>query len=124
MSFPGADFEDLLRPREVAELLGVRTATVARWARNGLLKAAIETPGGHRRYRRGEVLVLREANSTGPSAEERQLAEDAARLYGQGWSVRRVAAEFECGYGQMRRILAKQIALRNRGGQVRRTGGS
>jgi excisionase family DNA binding protein len=116
MSFPGADFDDLLRPREVAELLGVRTATVARWAWDGLLKPAIETPGGHRRYRHGEVLALLEANSTDASAEEQQLAEDAVRLYGQGWSVRRVAAEFDCDYGKMRRILAKQIALRNRGG--------
>jgi excisionase family DNA binding protein len=124
MSSPGSDFDDLLRPREVADLLGVRTATVARWARDGLLKAVIETPGGHRRYRRDEVLALREANSTDPSAEERQLTEDAVRLYGQGWSILRVAAEFECSYGQMRRILAKQIVLRNRGGQVRRTAGS
>lgn len=123
MSASGSDFDDLLRPREVSALLGVRTATVARWAREGLLKA-VATPGGHRRYRRGEVLALREANSSSFSTEEQQLAEDAARLYGQGWSIVRVAAEFECGYDKMRRILVKQIALRNRGGQVRRTGGS
>jgi hypothetical protein len=54
-----------------------------------------------------------------PTEEERQLAEDAARIYGQEWSVRRVAAEFECDYGKLRRILAKQIVLKNRGGQVR-----
>jgi excisionase family DNA binding protein len=119
MSFPGSDFDDLLRPREVAELLGVRTATVARWAREGLIKPFTRTPGGHRRYRRGEVLALREGNSTDArSCEERQMEEDAARLYVQGWTIRRVAAEFECSYGKMRRILAKQVILRNRGGRT------
>ena len=113
MSVSGSDFDDLLRPREVAELLGVRTATVARWARDGLLKAVIETPGGHRRYRRGEVLALREANSRGPSAGGRKLAEDAVRLYGQGWSLRRVAEEFGWGYSRMRRLLGAAWRAKN-----------
>jgi hypothetical protein len=81
-------------------------------ARDGLLKPAVHTPGGHRRYRRGEVLAVRTANTT-----ERQFEEDAARLYGQGWPIRRVAAEFGVSYGLMRRILLKQTALRNRGGR-------
>src|SRR3954467_3900558 len=46
--------DDLLRPREVAHMFGVRPTTVARWAREGRLTAA-RTPGGHRRYLRGEV---------------------------------------------------------------------
>jgi excisionase family DNA binding protein len=46
--------DDLLRPREVAHMFGVRPTTVARWAREGRL-AAVRTPGGHRRYLRGEV---------------------------------------------------------------------
>src|SRR5437879_6090586 len=49
MSSPGSDFDDLLRPREVAELLGVTPSTVARWAREGLLKPLKEI----------EILVLR-----------------------------------------------------------------
>lgn len=110
-----SDFDDLLKPREAAELLGVRTTTIARWARDGLLKPAVKTPGGHRRYRRGEVSALRDANTTG----REQLEEDAARLYGQGWSIRRVAEEFGLSYGAMRRILLKQTGLRNRGGRLR-----
>ncbi|WUV04698.1 helix-turn-helix domain-containing protein [Actinoallomurus sp. NBC_01490] len=57
------------------------------------------------------MLALRTANTT-----ERQIGEDAARLYDQGWSIRRVAAEFGVSYGMMRRILIEQTALRDRGG--------
>jgi excisionase family DNA binding protein len=114
MSSPGSDFDDLLTPREAAALLGVRTTTLARWARDGLIKPAVHTPGGHRRYRRGEVLALRTANATG-----RQWEQDAARLYEQGWSIRRVAAEFGVSYGQMRRVLIGQTTLRDRVGRTR-----
>jgi excisionase family DNA binding protein len=47
----------LLLPREVAELFGVGTSTIARWAREGKL-APILTPGGHRRYRLADVRTL------------------------------------------------------------------
>lgn len=46
--------EELLRPREVADLFGVRTSTVAQWAREGKL-TPLRTPGGHRRYPRTAV---------------------------------------------------------------------
>ncbi|GAB2804431.1 hypothetical protein GCM10027176_06730 [Actinoallomurus bryophytorum] len=46
--------EDLLRPREVAAIFGVRTPTIARWAREGRL-TPLRTPGGHRRYSRAAV---------------------------------------------------------------------
>jgi excisionase family DNA binding protein len=46
--------EELLRPREVADIFGVRTSTVAQWAREGKL-APLRTPGGHRRYPRSGV---------------------------------------------------------------------
>ncbi|GLY86692.1 MerR family DNA-binding transcriptional regulator [Actinoallomurus iriomotensis] len=108
-----ADFDDLLKPREAAALLGVRTTTLARWARDGLLKPAVHTPGGHRRYRRGEVLAVRAAGTV-----KRRFEEDAARLYEQGWPIRRVAAEFGVSYGMMRRILVKQTALRTRTGRM------
>jgi hypothetical protein len=51
----------LLKPREAAEMLGVRPATVALWARIGALRPAVSTPGGHRRYRRGDVRAFGEA---------------------------------------------------------------
>jgi transposase len=37
---------------------------------------------------------------------------DAVRLYYQGWSIRRVAAEFGTSYGVMRRVLGKHVTLR------------
>ncbi|GLY86777.1 MerR family DNA-binding transcriptional regulator [Actinoallomurus iriomotensis] len=96
-------------------LLGVRTTTIARWARDGLIKPAVRTPGGHRRYRRGEVVALRDAGVV----ERQGFERDAARLYDQGWPIRRVAQEFGVSYGLMRRILRKQAALRDRGGKAR-----
>jgi excisionase family DNA binding protein len=110
---PVHDPDDLLRPREVAEIFDVRTATIARWAREGRL-SPVRTPGGHRRYRRAAILRLLAADE--PDPEETLLAQDAARLYEQGWSIRQVAQRFGYGYGTMRRILATQMPLRNRGG--------
>lgn len=108
--------DDLLRPSEVAEIFGVRTPTIARWAREGRL-TPLRTPGGHRRYTRAGIreLLGREAPL---DASERRIAEDAARLYAQGWSIRQVAARFEVSYGVMRRILAKNVPLRSRGGSL------
>jgi excisionase family DNA binding protein len=54
---PAHDPDDLMRPREVAEIFGVRTTTIARWAREGRL-TPLRTPGGHRRYRRAAILRL------------------------------------------------------------------
>jgi excisionase family DNA binding protein len=108
------DADDLLRPREVADLLGVRTSTIARWAREGKL-TPLRTPGGHRRYSRAAIRRLLADEAT-PSDAHQQLVEDAARLYDQGWSIRQVAEKFDYSYGAMRRILGKHITLRNRGG--------
>jgi excisionase family DNA binding protein len=104
---------DLLTPREVAEIFGVRTTTIARWARQGRLNP-LRTPGGHRRYSREEISGVLEED-TEPGQEERLIAEDAVRLYDQGWSIRQVAERFDCSYGAMRRLLRKHIVLRNRG---------
>lgn len=108
------DHDQLLRPREVAQIFGVRTATIARWAREGRL-TPLRTPGGHRRYSRDAVVRLLEQDTT-PDEAERQWAEDAVRLYDQGWSIRQVAEKFDCGYGVIRRVLRTRVALRDRGG--------
>ena len=107
--------DELLTPREVAELFGVRTTTIARWARDGRLDPIL-TPGGHRRYSRASVraLVAEEDKNAYRTAEDKRMAEDAARLYEQGWSIRQVAERFDCGYTAMRRILKKQVTLRPR----------
>lgn len=107
---PINDDEDLLTPREVAEMMGVRTTTVARWARTGVLKPLIRTPGGHRRFRRTDAENLRDT-TTDPN--RRQMERDAVRLYEQGWSIRQVATRFGTGYGAMRRILLRHTTLRN-----------
>jgi transposase len=109
--------DELLRPREVAEIFGVRPTTIARWAREGKL-TPLRTPGGHGRYTRSGIRALLAENPEDPEdAVERRIAEDAARLYDQGWSIRQVADRFDCGYGVMRRILRKQVKLRTRGGR-------
>lgn len=53
----------LLTPAEVAELYKVNPKTVTRWANDGKL-STVRTLGGHRRYRRSEVLALLEAGRT------------------------------------------------------------
>lgn len=52
--------ERLMTPSEVASLFGVDPRTVTRWATAGRL-TPVRTPGGHRRYRRTEVMALRDA---------------------------------------------------------------
>ena len=46
--------DELLKLTEIARLMGVRRATVARWVRDGRLPA-VQTPGGHWRVRSSEV---------------------------------------------------------------------
>jgi excisionase family DNA binding protein len=118
MSLPSQE-PSLLTPREVAQLFGVRTTTIARWARAGRLQATL-TPGGHRRYRRADVQELLNDDDLDDLTPERtQLEADAARLYAQGWTVRQVAERFETSYGAMRRILLKRTTLRSSGGSER-----
>jgi transposase len=95
-------------------MFGVRTTTIARWAREGIL-TALATPGGHRRYRRAEIVAAM-ASQSADSGEQHQRDQDAVRLYDQGWPIRRVAEEFGVSYGAMRRLLAKNTTLRDRRG--------
>ncbi|WP_432705525.1 helix-turn-helix domain-containing protein [Actinoallomurus iriomotensis] len=102
----------LLTPKEVAAMFGISVPTLATWARDGALPY-VPTPGGHRRYRRADVRALLEKKNTAEPART-EMEEDAVRLYEQGWSIRQVAERFECGYGAMRRILARHGVLRSR----------
>lgn len=54
------DEDPLLTPAEVAALFRVDPKTVTRWAQAGKI-SSIRTLGGHRRFRRSEVLALLEA---------------------------------------------------------------
>lgn len=55
------DQPDLLTPAEVAGMFRVDPKTVTRWAKAGKLDC-IRTLGGHRRYRRAEVMALLEVD--------------------------------------------------------------
>ena len=55
-TMPG-DAEALMTPAEVATAFRVDPQTVSRWAKAGKL-TSVRTPGGHRRYRAGEVQAL------------------------------------------------------------------
>lgn len=46
--------ESPLTPSDVAELFNVSVQTVGLWADSGKLRS-FRTPGGHRRFRRGDV---------------------------------------------------------------------
>jgi hypothetical protein len=96
-------------------MFGVRTTTIARWAREGYLKS-LTTPGGHRRYRRADIADFRNSAFSDPT-ERQRLEADAVRMYEQGWSIRRVAEEFNASYGMMRRLLMRKTTLRDRSGR-------
>ena len=48
--------DELLTPSEVALMFRVNPKTVTRWARAGKI-SAIRTLGGHRRFRKSEILA-------------------------------------------------------------------
>ena len=48
---------DFLTTGDVAVLFRVDPKTVARWAKAGKLES-VRTPGGHRRFRRAEIMAL------------------------------------------------------------------
>ena len=106
------DHDTLLRPREVAQMFGVRPSTIARWAREGRL-TPLFTPGGHRRYRLAHIRTLVTATESDPDPV---MTSDAVRLYEQGWTIRQVAARFDQSYGAMRHLLKNHTTLRTRGG--------
>ncbi|MDG3009258.1 BldC family transcriptional regulator [Rhodococcus sp. D2-41] len=62
--------ERLLTPREVAQLFRVDPKTVTRWAAAGRL-GFLRTPGGHRRFREGEVRRLLASLSSGATLPSR-----------------------------------------------------
>ncbi len=49
------DFIKLLRIKEAAEMLGISTATLRKWDKEGKLKAVRISPRGDRRYRKEDV---------------------------------------------------------------------
>ncbi|QRV02384.1 helix-turn-helix domain-containing protein [Arcanobacterium phocisimile] len=54
---------ELMTPAEVATLFRVDPKTVARWSDSGKIPS-IRTLGGHRRFRRADILAILENNTT------------------------------------------------------------
>jgi len=48
------NYEELLRPRDVAKIFGISVKTLWEWQRKGLIKA-VGLPTGKLRYPKGEV---------------------------------------------------------------------
>lgn len=59
--------EELILPAEACAMLGVTDQTLRRWVESGDLPA-IRTVGGHRRYRRSDVLALLAVTAEGTEA--------------------------------------------------------
>lgn len=93
--------DDLLTPREVAEMCAVSVGTVAKWARAGILQVAFRTKGGHRRFRRADV----EAFKTACLPKVKALEMDIVRRYDQSRDVHQVAAEVGLSYLTTYRIV-------------------
>jgi len=60
-------YEDLLTSGQAAALVSVSIDTIRRWEKAGRI-AALRTPTGHRRFRRGDVEQLLSGNRVGGAA--------------------------------------------------------
>ena len=80
---------DWLRVSDVATLLGVSANTVRRWTNDGVVRCQ-RSPGGHRRYRRADVLALL---VTKPASQERRESAHA----GSPGAVERLRALADAG---------------------------
>jgi excisionase family DNA binding protein len=61
VELPGQALKGLITSREAARLLGISQQTLNRAAREGRLRAASVTPGGHRRFAASDIADLRRA---------------------------------------------------------------
>jgi excisionase family DNA binding protein len=61
VELPGQGLTRLITSREAARLLGISQQTLNRAVREGRLRPATVTPGGHRRFAAAEIADLRRA---------------------------------------------------------------
>ena len=66
--------EELMTSAEVAAMFGVNRSTPVQWAKMGRV-TAVRTPGGHRRYRKCEIVELL-ANGLEPAATDAAKVSD------------------------------------------------
>ena len=62
------DTSEWVSLRQAADMLGVHPATVRNWADEGKLPS-LRTPGGHRRFRRSDLMRYAEAQGEWQPAE-------------------------------------------------------
>ena len=72
----------LISSKDVAARLGVSQATVLRAVARGLLRPALVTPGGHRRFSADEVEAFAEGLQDDPDGARLLTTGEAARLLG------------------------------------------
>jgi excisionase family DNA binding protein len=72
----------LISSSDVAARLGVSQATVSRAVARGLLRAALITPGGHRRFSEVDVEVYAQSLQDEPEGARLISTGEAARLLG------------------------------------------
>src|SRR5437867_13061682 len=95
---------DWLTPRQAAKFLGVAQSTIRKWSDQGRVPA-FYTPGGHRRYRRGDLEAFLDRSGPGGRSEGPLVlvVDDDARLREfvrvnlemEGYSVREAAGAEE-----------------------------
>lgn len=66
------DPDELLTPQQAAALVGIRADTLSQWARDGRIRSTRTRAGGHRRFRRGDVLAMVQTEE--PTAEPAQAS--------------------------------------------------
>ena len=71
-----SDTSEWVSLREAADMLGVHPATVRNWADKGDLPSR-RTPGGHRRFRRGDLLRYAETQGEWQPAEVQVILQSA-----------------------------------------------
>jgi excisionase family DNA binding protein len=72
----------LISSKDVANRLGVSQATVARAVARGLLRPAMVTPGGHRRFGEADVETYASSLQDEPEGARLITTGEAARLLG------------------------------------------
>lgn len=94
--------EETISPGEAARLLGVSPRTLRDWSKKGKITCT-HTLGGHRRYRRADVLLLRSMLGTGPSAD---------LPHGTAWELEDLLRSLEGHVQQVKRLTPVGATLR------------
>jgi len=117
--------EKLITPHQAAKLLNVWPHTLRRWENEGKLKP-LRTPGGHRRYKESQVMIMMGEEpvkndvkrcaiyarvSTAKQAEAGNLQRQKERLITyaveKGYQVKAIYTEIASGLNENRRELAR-----------------